>query len=236
MPLPDIPKSLYPDVPDLPGVPPLLRNPLAGAATLAVIKAPFARLPGALQGALGYAEGLLWGGITAGPLWGVFDQSNKPIAVADSVLDFGYRNNSKISNFPLQKGSFANYNKVNNPYECTIQLTKGGTVAERQAFLQAIDTVANSLDLYHIVTPEKTYLNCNMEGQSIRRSAEDGANLLVVELRFIEIREVTGQYSTTVVAKQASAASPVDAGKVAPVAVPQSALSKILNAAKGALQ
>lgn len=214
MPLPIIVKPPFPNIPALPGVPPLARN---------------ARFPPVVQAAVGFAEGLLWSALTKGPVWGVYDESNNPIALADSVVDFGYRNESKISTFPQQAGAFAAYNKVANPFEVTVQLAKGGSASERSDFLDALEAAAKSLDLYHVVTPERTYLSVNLERQGIRRTRTEGATLIVVELSFIEIRQVLGSYSAVQNAREPTAASPVDQGKVAPVTPPQSTLSKILG-------
>ena len=71
MPMPNIPVPQFPDVPSLPGVPSLLRNPLEDPVRLATQ---------VLTGdVLGILNDLLR------PIWGIFDQSGRPMAVADTV-------------------------------------------------------------------------------------------------------------------------------------------------------
>ena len=93
----------------------------------------------------------------------------------------------------------------------------------------SIDKALTSLELFHVVTPDRTYLNVNLERETFRRSAQEGATLLTVELSFVQIRTVVGRYSTTQNARAPSAATPIDQGKVAPATPPQSMLSKILS-------
>ena len=197
-----ISKSPFPNIPDSPGVPAIPR----GAA-----------LPGIVQSIFGIIEGQFWQNIGRQQVWGIFDKEGTPVAIADSVLDVSYRNESKISGFPVQAGSFANYNKVNNPFEARVTLVKGSNSSQnplenniflnglsavgRGDFLKAIDEAAKSLDLYTIVTPERNYINANIEGYDYRRESGNGANLIIVELRLIEIRQVTPQYAQTTAGK-----------------------------------
>jgi hypothetical protein len=173
-------KPLFPNVPFLRGVPNLPRSP---------------QFPPEIQAILGIAEGAMWQQLTRGPVWGIFGADFVPVAYADSILDFDYRNESRISSFPVQNGSFANYNKVNNPYESRVKMVIGQTKERRQAFLTAVDKAAKSLDLYNIVTPERTFINANIQGYNYRREAYNGAYLLIVELELIEIRQVALKYS-----------------------------------------
>ena len=250
MALPTIPKPSFPNVPDLPGVPALPRSPNFPPAAASVL--------GLVEGAIWKALTTtpIWGIYTSGavtsqtfldklkaalPQIGVAGfvlnpASNVPglVAQADSVVDFGYRNEARISNFPVQAGSFANYNKVASPFEVMIRMTKGGTLADRTTFLAAIETASKSLDLYDVVTPEKTYINSNIQGYSYRREARNGANLIIVDLIILEIRQVTAQYSTvsTKNSSLSSAVPPTNVGKIQAQAPSQSLLSKATSAAK----
>ena len=175
--------SPFPNVPNLPGVPQLARSllfPSSGAPTIATQ---------ATSGALFQS---------APPeRWGVLDQSDTVVIDADSVLDFGYRAEYRISNFPVQDGQFASYNKVTLPFESSVALTKGGSVNDRLNFLAQCDAVAASLDLYTILTPEKAYLNCNVTRVELSRRGVQNANYFDVEMFFIQIISVTPQYSST---------------------------------------
>ena len=122
------------------------------------------------------------------PQWGVFKEG-KSIADADSVLTFDYRQDSKVSDYPQEKGAFQSYNKVATPFDARVQLTKGGTEADRAAFLASIETAAASLDLFDVVSPEKVYRSANLERFDYRRTAQAGVGLITVDLWLTEVRE-----------------------------------------------
>lgn len=202
MPLLPIIKPLFPNVPNMPGVPAIARSKTASPVVMAI---------------LGKVQGEIWRALTTEKRWGIFTTAGKPVAVADSVIDIGFKSAAKVSNFPIQAGSFANHNKVNNPFEVTVRLAKGGSLSAdtelanllkggslggggdraRGEFLDAIDMAKNSLDLFSVVTPEKTYSSCNIIGYSYRREQGNGAYMLLVDITLIEIRQVYAQYTKT---------------------------------------
>ena len=217
MPLPIIPKPEFPNLPFLPGIPALFRSPTFSPA---------------VRGVLSTLEGIVWQMYNNAPVWGVFDQSGQQVLAPDNVFDIAWRNESAIARFPLQDGDFANYDKVQNPFETSLRLTKGGSIAERQQFLATIDAIANDTNLYNIVTPEKTYINCNIQGVRYERDATNGANLLKVDISFLEIRSIAGSFSIASLItspKLPSATPPINNGKVQPVVPSQSILKAILG-------
>ncbi len=124
----------------------------------------------------------------------------KPVVTPDSIRDFGYSNEWNISTAPTQDGSFADYNRVDNPFETTLRMTKGGTERDRQKFLQQIEDLDNT-NLYDIITPEKTYRNVSLMRVDYQRQGEKGAFWLSeVDITFREVRIVTAQYSRTSIA------------------------------------
>ncbi|AJE07932.1 phage baseplate protein [Mannheimia haemolytica] len=149
-----------------------------------------------------------------GNYWGVFDQNGIPLLLADNVKSVKYQSRSKISTAPLEKGSFAAYNKVIEPYTVNVVMTKGsGGVKERGAFLALVDAFANSTDLFMVITPEAIYPNCNIVGYDYVREAGDGARLIKVNLHLQEIREVEVEYTKT---KAESAEAVQEQGNVTP--------------------
>jgi hypothetical protein len=229
-----IPKPQFPNVPKLPGVPQLTRSlqfPAAPAATIG----------------LGLALGRLWQAVFAQPQWAIYKANpvrkasdgiqevtvpatRTPVVVPDSFGEFSYRNEWAVSDFPTQAGAFASYNKVAQPYEIVLRLYKGGTKEARKRFIDSIELIAGDLNLYDIVTPEKTYFNVNVMRFEIMRRGEKGAYFLSeVDLYFREIREVTATYSTTATATEnaqnPSAASVLNNGVVQAAAFPFTGLS-----------
>jgi hypothetical protein len=218
-----IPKAAFPNVPKLPGVPALPRSPL---------------FPPVIQAGLGLLEGQLWAAINAGPAWGIFDQNGRQVVIPDSVLDFDFHNDWKVAQFQVQAGGFANYNKVNNPYELSVTMIKGsagnvldpgGALAARTAFLSQIENIAGDTNLYSIVTPERTYINANVTKYANHREQTSGAYQLKVEISFIEIRQVTPLYVSTQTANasQPQGVPPANVGRVQPAAPAESTLHQI---------
>jgi hypothetical protein len=190
-------------VPQLPGVPQLARSLLFPASP-----APTAGTQA--------TQGTLWQSTQAAPVWGVFNADGTIAIEADSVADFNWRQEYRVSNFPVQQGAFASYNKVTLPFECSVVLTKGGSLASRNQFLAQIDAVAASLSLYTIITPEKSYLSCNVTRPELSRRGAANATFFDVELFFTQIVEVQQQYSNT----SAPNGTPSTANSSVPSAIP----------------
>jgi len=167
--MPNIP---YPNVPQLPGVPALARSNNAQfvGAALTII-----------------GEILPLG--LFGTKWGIVDQGGASVIVPDSFVDFEYREERKIPNYPIEQGSFQSYNKVAVPFDCRVTVScSGNGKMSKQAFLTAIQALLNSLDLVSVVTPNVTYENCNLVHVDYRREARQGATLILAQLWFQEVR------------------------------------------------
>lgn len=220
-----IPKPRFPNVPRLPGVPQLLRSP------------EFPASPGPVLASVVAAARLLRA-LVATPKWGIYKQTKeptteadgvptvtvrgrlRPVITPDSVLDFGYRTEYDVSDYPVEDGAFMSYNKVANPFEASVRLSKGGTESQRRDFLEQIEKVVASLDLFYILTPERKYENVNLYRFELTRRGAGGAYFLTeVDLYFREIRTVTAQYTnssiTTQNAKNPDALPVVNTGSVA---------------------
>lgn len=133
---------------------------------------------------------------TASPQWGLY-KDGVAVIVANSIAVFGFKASSQISDYPVEQGGFASYNKVQMPFAGRVRYVTGGSLADRINFLNSVDAAKKSLDLYDLVTPEETYRNVNVTDYDYERRA-DNAGLLAVDLICEEVR-VTGTvaYSTT---------------------------------------
>lgn len=218
----------FPNVPALPGVPQMARSLLSPASP-----------PPTLGTAAN--QDVLWQSTQSAPVWGVFDSTNNLAVNADSVQDMGWRKENRIPNFPIQQGQFGTYNRVGLPSEISVMLSKGSAngngLAARTKFLQEVDALVaqTNINLYTIRTPEKSYVNVSVTRAELSRRGVANANYIDVELYFIEIAQVTAQYSTAVAptpnAAAPSAIPPVNQGlnnpQVPTTAVQQSALAAI---------
>jgi hypothetical protein len=189
----------FPNVPDVPGVPPLARS--------ATVFTPIRLGLDAAKSALFELSGV------KPPVWGVFLPGGRTKALdPDSFLAVDYRNDSRVSTYPLEQGAFASYNKVQSPYEVRVRMAIGADQDTRSQFLAKCDAMLHSTDRFDVVTPEAVYLNATVTNFDYRREASSGATLIVVEMWFEEVREIgVAQYSSV---KSPGAADPVSNGQV----------------------
>ena len=193
------------------------------------------KLPTNISGALIKFGGAALINAVFGNYWGIFGQNGIPLLLSDNVTSVKHQNTSKVSNAPIERGSFASYNKVGDPFTVTVQMSKGsGGVFARGAFLGLLDTLANSTDLFLVITPEAVYPNMAITGYDYAREASDGARLLKVNIHLAEVRQVTVKYTKT---KSEGAQAQQDGGKVQPKPMQnnESILSKLYGAAKDGL-
>ena len=193
------------------------------------------KLPTNIGGALIKFGGAALINAVFGNYWGIFGQNGIPLLLSDNVTSVKHQNTSKVSNAPVERGSFASYNKVGDPFTVTVQMTKGsGGVFMRGAFLALLDALANSTDLFLVITPEAVYPNMAITGYDYAREASDGARLLKVNIHLAEVRQVTVKYTKT---KCEGAQAQQDGGKVQPKPMQnnESILSKLYGAAKDGL-
>lgn len=200
-----IPKPPFPNVPRLPGVPQLNRSNLFPAAP-----------PPVLGNAI--ALGRLWQALFVTPQWAIYESAQavepeesedgietvtvtanrEPVVTPDSFLTFGYRKESAIATYPVQRGGFTDYDKVPTPYETFVRMSKGGSLQDRKRFLDSLDAIVDTTDLYDILTPEKTFISVNVLRYEFVRQGSRGAYFFAeLDLYFQEIRQVTAQYTNT---------------------------------------
>lgn len=124
--------------------------------------------------------------------WGLF-QNGEPVVTADNVVAFDFRQDRRISNYPVEEGAFESYNKVPVPFDVRLTFSTGGSVAKRQEMINSIDAIIDSTDVFDGVTPEKVYTSINPVHQSMRRTGRSGAGLVVIDVYCQQIRVTTSQ-------------------------------------------
>lgn len=169
----------YPNVPvGTPGVPPVHGD--GGATTVSPVVVTADRLPA-----------------PALAPWGVYNAAGDPIITPDTFVSIDYAASYSLSTYPVEDGAFQTYNKVERPFEARVTFAKGGSVADREQFISDCETARKSLDLYSIVTPEQTFSSVNIESFSYERVADKGANLILADLHFLQIRTTASSAYTT---------------------------------------
>lgn len=167
-------------IPGLPGVPPLgatLKRNLISTAPVALFDATIGKV---------------------NQIWGIFDSKGNRVLAPDSFLGLEYRNNWRIPNYPVEKGQFSSYNRVNMPFDAIVSMAKGGYQSERSKFQAAVQSLANTTNTYHITTPDAKLGPITIQRVNYERRADNGANLLIVHIHFLEVRETASiQYTQT---------------------------------------
>lgn len=158
-------------VPFLPGVPPLAAySPVpAGASVLLT------------------ADSLLGNFFDLTPQWGFF-LDGQPVIVCDNVLSFNFKQEFAISDYPVEQGGFASFNKVQIPINIGFRFSTGGSVEQRAAFIQSIAAIVGDLNFYSALTPENEWDSLNLVHWSINREAARGNGLLVIDVLAFEVR------------------------------------------------
>ena len=217
----------FPNVPNVAGVPAVPRN---------------GQLQAGLSILVGTATNFLINVIFNAGQWGVFDSNGRSIGGQNqfgTVLNqfgFGasvstdsvsYAKETRVSEYIIERGGFASYNKVEMSATPSVVLNMSGSKQSLSAFLNEIDLATKSTDLYSVATPEVTYVNYNITGYNYQRKSDRGANMLSVELTLMEIRENSAAFTTINQPKEPSATPQQDTGKVQPKAPEQPMLKKM---------
>lgn len=186
-----------PAVPNVPGVPSL-------SSYLSIPS------PGLLIGAISsFFPGL------QPSLWGIYSQFGIPLITSAlsplsnlilggavlnfSILDFEYKRDWSISNYPVEEGGFQSYDKVQLPFDVRMRIAAGGSVSNRASLLALVESIANTVALYNVVTPEEVYLNCNVSHFDYKRTSVNGLGVLIIDIWLMEVRVTsTSAFSNTI--------------------------------------
>ncbi len=214
-------------VPNVPGVPPL--TSFSSALPVLLVADTIANVSRSLQPLWGiYLDGapvlasslaslLGLGGIAAavnsvGSLLGAGS-----LVSLFSVIDFEYRQDWSISDYPVEQGAFLSYDKVQHPFDVRMRVAAGGSRDNRQALIDAVTDAANTLDLYDVVTPERVYSGCNINHFDYKRMSDRGVGIVVVDVWLTEVR-VTAASSFSSTAQNPVTQGPRGLGNLQPQA------------------
>lgn len=129
--------------------------------------------------------------------WTVRDsRTRKNICDFDTFIGYSASKSSSVPTNQIEQGSFAAYNKINNPAEFSVTLAKSGSSTVLNGVLVALNQKAESTELVDLVLPFRTYKNLNVISVSHGISEGQAVNLLVVELKLKEIKQTRRQYTT----------------------------------------
>lgn len=142
-----------------------------------------------------------------------------------SFIEAAIKRSGSVVSEPIEKGSFASYNKTTDPLNAIVTLAITGTKANIQNTIDSLTDLQSNTVTFSLVSPVKEFENLTLENFSWKWERTQGADVLYVELALIEIREVEMLYTDTAVtssatstsisaadAKYAGDASPIDTG------------------------
>jgi hypothetical protein len=158
--------------------------------------------------------------------WAILDEKGGAALSFTSFIDLDYKNEGKALEYPIEEGSFASYNKTRNSMELRATVAREGTDADFNDLLSKLEDYQKKAVKLSIATPSDFYEGFTLEGLTYKRTVENNAHMLTVELIFKEVREVRTQVTTGVVTKprNPTSASKQDTGKTQ---TRESAFSKI---------
>ena len=114
-----------------------------------------------------------------------------------SMQEFSAEKSSRLPDEPIEKGSFATYNRVIEPRTITCRLSVEGSPSKLQGAIDRLTTLCENDEKITLTTPEQSYKNMMLESFDYRRDVNNGRGVLYVDLRFKEIREVQSAQTTT---------------------------------------
>lgn len=123
-----------------------------------------------------------------GMQWGIFGNGSA-VVVADSVVAFDYRREWAISDYPVERGAFESFDKVELPFDARFRFTAGGNIARRSALLNSLEAIAGTTTIYDVVTPEMVYPSVSVSHIDYQRTAMNGVGLLNVYVWCLHIRQ-----------------------------------------------
>lgn len=133
--------------------------------------------------------------------WAIIKDGRAVIAFT-SMLAVEITSDSTLPEEPIEKGSFATYNRTLYSDRLTVKLGIEGDEAELQRAQDVLKELKSGTDVFSLATPDYEHKNMTLEGYDYTRDTTAAGGLLVVDLRLKEIREV--ETTTTVVAVAAS--------------------------------
>lgn len=178
----------YVNVPASPGVPSIFRSPGYVQVVDAVV-------------ALDSISLLLFGN----PLvYGIYDASLNPVIESSGVIGVELRKEWNASDYPVEEGQFATYNKVKRPFDACVTFSFADSLQDRSGYLQTLEGAAGSTAIFSVVTPEFVYPSATIVSYTYRRRNGQGDTLIrtdvwVKEVQIISIARVlpSGVASTT---------------------------------------
>ena len=126
--------------------------------------------------------------------WNIIDENGERVLTFDSFIKSSVNSESKVTQMPVERGSFVDYNIVKTPLNMTVTLVKSGSSDELSEYVNTLLELVDSTKLVTVITPEKEYNNMKIVKVNFDRSTDKGVNIILAECNFLEIRQVQSKY------------------------------------------
>ena len=130
------------------------------------------------------------------PVWTLASEDGGDAVNFDVFCEMECKGENQVAYEPLEKGSFAAYNKQASPLQLRVVLAMTGDPSVQQAALERIEELCSGTELVSLITPQQEYASLNIESYNYRRNETSGASMLTVELMLVEIRQVESAATT----------------------------------------
>lgn len=134
-----------------------------------------------------------------------------PLTIPTSWLEFSPKYETQVSDYPVESGAYAIYNKVRRPIGVNVTMRKTGSDLARFAWLTAIQQMEalQPQQLYTLISPQGVYFDYTLSGLSYETRPERGSNVLNLLLQFMEVPQIpssAGTFDNTLAAKSSPVA------------------------------
>ena len=126
--------------------------------------------------------------------WNIIDENGERVLTFDSFIKSSVNSESKVTQMPVERGSFVDYNIVKTPLNMSVTLVKSGSSDELSEYVNTLLELVDSTKLVTVITPEKEYNNMKIVKVNFDRSTDNGVNIILAECNFLEIRQVQSKY------------------------------------------
>ena len=134
----------------------------------------------------------------SGAEWTLIDSKGETALTFTAFIDLDSRTESQVSEYPIEEGGFASYNKTESPRELRVTLGIQGDNTDLEQSLIRLEEYRKKALLLIVSTPSRLYKSMTLESYSYKRTQDENAGKLIVELVLKEIREVKTRVMTTI--------------------------------------
>jgi len=156
-----------------------------------------------------------------------------PLTIPSSWGEFSPSRESLVSDYPVEAGGFAGYNKVRRPSTVFVQMIKTGSDLARFAWLSAIQQLEDTqpTKLYTLISPQGVYIDYTLVGIRNTTRPDRGSNMLYLELQFQQVPQIESSAGIYTNVAEAPASPVQQVGRVFTTVVSR-AQATVANAAK----